>query len=125
MKCAHFLKECLQVKWQGKWHSFNESLTLSRHVLDIIYYVALFYVVHEVTLRFNCHTNFLFFSRKNQLFLDLLYRVTMPRLFYSTQIVVIFIFMLQFVTLRTLKNPSASHLAEFDTTLKFLRITDQ
>ena len=41
----------------------------------------------QVTLRFNCHNNSLFFfSRKNRLFSDLLYRVTMPLLFTKYQV---------------------------------------
>ena len=99
--------------------------TLSRHVLDIIRYVAIFYVVHvihwllkyvnsndkyskvwsfavgskcwQVTLRFNCHNNSHFSSKKESAIS--VYRVTMPLLFESTQIVFIFKFMLQFVTL--------------------------
>ena len=41
----------VNIKWQGKWHSLNEPvkiLTLSRHVSDIIRYVALFYVIHVI-----------------------------------------------------------------------------
>ena len=40
----------------------------------------------QVTLRFNCHNNSNFCSRKNRLFSDLLYRVTMPLLFTKYQV---------------------------------------